>query len=67
MPEYKFNARDKQGQTIQGQRNAPSDEELALELINEGLIPSGYFFEYHEAKRCYQTDTQLVQSKNQYR
>lgn len=39
MPEYYFNARDQQGKALSGQRNAISAEDLANQLISEGLIP----------------------------
>jgi MSHA biogenesis protein MshG len=39
MPEYKFKARNKMGNEINGQRNALSEEELANQLLKEALIP----------------------------
>lgn len=39
MPEYYYKAQDHQGHAIQGQRNALSAEDLASQLINEGLMP----------------------------
>lgn len=39
MPDYFFNARDPQGKAISGQRKASSAEDLAGQLISEGLIP----------------------------
>ncbi|QMT61220.1 type II secretion system F family protein [Legionella sp. PC997] len=39
MPEYYFSARDQQGKALSGQRNALSAEDLANQLISEGLIP----------------------------
>lgn len=39
MPEYYFNARDQQGKALSGQRNALSAEDLANQLLSEGLIP----------------------------
>ncbi len=39
MPEYHYVAKDRQGESIQGQRSALSPEELAGQLISEGWIP----------------------------
>lgn len=39
MPEYYYNARDQEGKTVNGQRKALSAEDLANQLISEGLMP----------------------------
>lgn len=39
MPEYYFKARDQQGRALSGQRSALSAEDLANQLLSEGLIP----------------------------
>lgn len=39
MPEYYYRAQGHEGHVIQGQRNALSAEDLASQLINEGLTP----------------------------
>ena len=39
MPEYTYNARDKKGQSVKGQRSATSPEELASQLIGDGYMP----------------------------
>lgn len=39
MPEYTYTARDKLGTALSGQRNASNPEDLANQLINDGLLP----------------------------
>lgn len=39
MPEYTFSAKNRNGKTISGSRTGASPEEIASQLISEGLIP----------------------------
>ena len=39
MPEYTYTARDQLGKALTGQRNAASPEELANQLMSDGLLP----------------------------
>lgn len=39
MPEFYYNARDKEGKAVKGHRNASSADDLASQLASEGLLP----------------------------
>lgn len=39
MPEYYFSARDHEGKSVSGQRNARDPDDLANQLIQEGYVP----------------------------